>query len=49
MKITPEMVAAVKAAKCNSCGAYPFEDCKRHPLRDCYREFSGGSRDKAID
>lgn len=44
MNVTPEMVAAVKAAKCDSCGAFPYEDCKRHPQRDCGREFRGGSR-----
>lgn len=43
-EITPEMVKAVKNSRCTSCGAFPFDDCKRHPQRDCHREFCGGSR-----
>lgn len=44
MIVTPEMVEAVKEATCFACGAMVYEDCKRHPQRDCGREFHGGSR-----
>lgn len=42
--VTPELVRLVKQDKCQSCGAYSYEDCGRHPQRDCFREFNGGSR-----
>lgn len=44
VQVTPEMVKAVHDAKCFACGAFPYDDCQRHPQRDCGREFQGGSR-----
>jgi hypothetical protein len=44
MIVTPEMVKAVKEATCCSCGAMVYENCQRHPQRDCGREHFGGTR-----
>lgn len=44
LPVTPELVDLVKKSGCQSCGAYPYEDCQRHPQRKCYREFCGGLR-----
>lgn len=41
-QVTPEMVAAVKAAACGGCGAYPYEDCKRGVPGSCFRLHHGG-------
>lgn len=42
--VTREVVAAVAADKCFSCGVYSFESCPRSKKADCGREFHGGSR-----
>jgi len=45
MKITKEMVDAVEAGKCFSCGAMVYEGCKRlqaYPV-NCARRYYGGT------
>jgi hypothetical protein len=42
--VTPGMVAAVVAARCEGCGRYPFEACNRPPDKACFREHHGGQR-----
>lgn len=44
MEISPEIVAAVKADQCQSCGRQSYQDCPRSADKPCLREHEGGTR-----
>ncbi len=44
MKVTREMVEAVKADGCFVCGVHSYEDCPKPGYQPCGREHLGGTR-----
>lgn len=43
-KVTPEVVAAVRADKCQGCGRQSYQNCPRPPDKLCLREHEFGLR-----